>query len=334
MNYDDFLDYIKNNLKESYMEIMACEELKKETDNTKDIEEIKRKYDNCQVCIQHVVKNNGVELDAASIYVEGKHISPNIYLKPFYDSYTMGKPLNFILTEIIYQYIKCSNNNDINITDIREFNNIKNNIVIRVINYEKNMETLKNCPHKRFLDLAITFRCIINEDEIGLATIMITNKEFGNWNINIEELYQLALFNTMQRYPWQMIPISKVVLDCFEDRIKELPLEVSEELKNLKLEETGVNMFILTNQTKTFGAACMLYDNVIRNFARVQEANVYILPSSIHEVMLIPEDDMTSVDFLQNLLYEANQSSVGLIDLLSDNVYYYDRNMDKIICSP
>lgn len=331
MDYNEFLEYVQNNLADCYKEIMASEEMEREGDFTKDIEEIKNKYNNCQVKLQHVLKNNGIELDAVSIYIEGKHLSPNIYLKPFFDSYRMGKPLSFVMMEIIYQYKKYSSETDINEIDINDFKSIRNDIVLRLVNYDRNKEMLKECPYKLFLDLAITFRCIVNEDDIGMASIMITNKEFDRWDVDLEDLYQLALFNTVQRYPWQMIPISKVVMDCFESRINELPEDVASELKNLRLEETGVNMFVLTNQPKVFGAACLIYDNVIKNFAKVQESNVYIMPSSVHEVMLVPEDDTTSSEFLQELLDEANRSSVGLIDLLSDHIYYYDRDMDKIV---
>ena len=330
MNYNEFLEYVEKNLADCYTEVMASEELNELGDYSKDIDEIKKKYDNCHVMLQHVVKNNGIELDAVSIYIEGKHISPNIYLKPFYDSYQMGKPLNFVMMEIVCQYRRYGDHSDLSIVDVYDFKAVRKDIVIRLVNYERNKEMLKSCPYKLILDLAVTFRCIINEDEVGLASIMITNKEFSKWDVDLEELYQLALFNTNQRYPWQMIPISKVVFDCFENRLNELPPEVVDEINNLTLNETGVNMFVLTNQSKVFGAACMLYDNVIRNFARVQEANIYIMPSSVHEVMLIPEDDQTSSEFLQDLLHEANRSSVGLIDLLSDHIYYYDKDKDKI----
>jgi hypothetical protein len=89
-------------------------------------------------------------------------------------------------------------------------------------------------------------------------------------------------------------------------------------------------MYVLTNEQRLNGATCILYDNVIRNFAKVQDCNIFILPSSVHEVMLVPENAETEPEFLSELVLEANQSAVGLIDLLSDNVYYYDREREQI----
>ena len=330
MNYEEFLEYVKNNLCDSYKEYMAFEEINRKEDCSNDIEQAKEKYNDCSVSVFKVLKNNGIELDACAIYIGNRKLSPNIYLKPYYDSYRMGKPLGIVLTDIVEQYIRCCDNKEFELKNLYDFKEIKNDIVIRLINLDCNKELLKDCPHKVFLDLAVVFRCVVNEDEVGLASVMITNREFEKWEIDLEDLYFIALYNTSNRYPWQMIPISKMVLDCFKNRMDELPDDVIEELNELKLNETGVNMFVLTNQSKLYGASCILYENVIKNFARVQDANIYILPSSVHEVMLVPEEEMTSPEFLRDLLSEANRSSVGLIDLLSYNIYYYDLKNDEI----
>lgn len=102
------------------------------------------------------------------------------------------------------------------------------------------------------------------------------------------------------------------------------------ELKKAEENESGVNMFVLTNDSGVNGATCMLYDNVIKNFARVQDSNIFILPSSIHEVMLVPENEEIDPAFLAELVVQANKGAVGLIDLLSDNIYYYDKEKNQV----
>ena len=89
-------------------------------------------------------------------------------------------------------------------------------------------------------------------------------------------------------------------------------------------------MHIFTNIDKSFGASVILYDGVVRNFADAENCNVFILPSSVHEVMLVPDDGTFDLDFLKELLENANDSSVGQIDLLAFNVYYYERESDNI----
>lgn len=326
MNYDDFIEYVKENLGDCYRDVMLAEAANGDAMN---LDNIRTK--SLDVTVQRVMKNNGIMLDAVSIYEEGERISPNIYLKPFYDSYLMGKPLDFVLTEIIFRYRNEKAESDFDYINFEDYDRVKDKLVFRLINFERNKELLSGCPYIEYLDLAITFRYVIDESVLGLASILITDREFEKWDVNVDELYRQALFNSIQRNPWCMEPLSKIVFDSFDERLRDkLTPELLDELDSIKRYGLGVNLYIMTNQSKAFGAGCILYDNVIRNFARVQEANVYILPSSVHEVMLVPEDDDISPEFLLDLLLEANRSSVGLIDLLSDNLYYFDRQRDEI----
>ncbi|MBE5923469.1 MAG: hypothetical protein E7271_03240 [Lachnospiraceae bacterium] len=327
MNYDEFLEYIEKNLLEVY------EEYERKNMKLSD-EEADDFISKCSLSIQQVVKNNGIVLDAVCIHREGRSLSPNIYLKPYYDSYEMGKPLEMIMEDIVHRYKEEMDNNDIEYVDISDYSNVGSNLVVRVVNYEMNKELLKSCPHKRYLDVAITFRYVFDVNEVGIASALITNKEFDKWGVGIEEVYERALFNTMQKYPWDIQSITDMIVDLYKEKIEHLggnlpaPSEVFGDLPQ------DVNMYILTNHDKAYGATCMLYDNVIANFAKVSNANVYVLPSSVHEVLLVPEYEGVDPSFLQYLLCEGNKSSVGFIDLLSDSIYYFDRMMDRLIIAP
>lgn len=317
MNYQEFLEYIKENLAEvmeSYTHICKEEE--------------KGSY---KVELHKVIKNNGITLDGITIRKEEEKVTPNIYLNSYFESYQMGKPLSIIMEEIIYQYQKAKEESDFEVEDITDFTSVKNQIVLRLVNYERNKEQLKNCPHKKYMDLAITFRYIAGKNQLGIASSLISNAEFGIWNIELDELYQIALFNTMREFPWQMDSLAKVISDCLKQKNQEiLPKEILADMREFKDKENRVNMYVLTNDTGINGATCILYDNVLKNFAKVQDSNIFILPSSIHEVMLVPENTETEPEFLTSLVVEANNSAVGLIDLLSDNIYYYDREKDKV----
>lgn len=279
--------------------------------------------------IHQVIKNNGIKLDGLTIRKENENISPNIYLNSYFEMYQMGKPINCIMDEIAKQYFTVKKESSIKIDDLLDFDAVRNQIIIRLVNYEKNREVLKNSPYKRFLDLAVTYRYMANHDEYGLASSMIRNDEFFNWGIDEEELYRIALFNTMREFPWHMEPLVKVILNCLK---KTMPDEEQAELflDELEKDQDNVNMYVLSNDSSLNGASCILYDSVIKNFAKVQGTNIIILPSSVHEVILVPEQKDTNIEFLQNLVIEANQSAVGLIDLLSDSIYYYQLEKDEI----
>ena len=300
MTYQEFLDYIKNNF---------IDFLLKGDYEPHDEEDV------YTIDIHQIMKNNGIKLDGLIVRKNNESLSPNIYLNSYYDSYQFGKPLTYIMEDIARHYRRLKNEQSIEIDDILDFSCVRNQIILRLVNYEKNREVIKNCPYKRFLDLAVTYRYMAKRDEKGLASSLISYDEFSNWNISEEELYQIALFNTMREFPWHMESLASVILDCLKRTMpKEAHVEMEEEFSLLEGAATGGNMYVLSNDSEINGASCILYDSVIKNFARVQDSNVIILPSSIHEVILVPESEDTDIEFLQNLVLDANQSAVGKSD--------------------
>lgn len=321
MNYQEFLDYIKENLAKYLAEYQNI----KSRDNKS--EEREEDY---VVEIHRVLKNNGVVLDGLTIRKQEENCSPNLYLNSYFDQYQMGRPITTIIKELVCRYSQAKIEGMITVADLADYESVKDRIVLRLVNFEKNESLLKSCPHKRYMDLAITFRYMVGKDSVGIATSLISNQEFEAWNVEFSELYQVALFNTMREFPWKMDSLAKVISDYLKDKAPgTLPEDLISEIEHMENSENGVSMFVLTNDTGINGATCILYDNVIKNFAKVQESNIFILPSSVHEVMLVPENAETETEFLEALVREANDSAVGLIDLLSDNIYYYDRERDE-----
>lgn len=329
MDYEEFLLYVRENLPEymDYYEKWKCNESAEHQEKTKEREPA----GGYQAELHKVVKNNGIVLDGIILRKPEDVVCPTIYLNSYFEGYQMGKPMAVIMQEIIYQYQNLKEEMKFDIVNVYDFKTVKNDIVLRLVNYERNRELLKGCPHKCFLDLAITFRLIASIDILGMSSSLITNEEFDAWNVELEELYQIALVNTMREFPWQMDSLANMIVDSLHKKLsEEAAQEFMEELAVLEQTKNGVNMFVLSNDTGVNGSVCILYNSVIKNFAKVQDCNIYILPSSVHEVMLVPENTETEPEFLEELVQEANQSSVGLIDLLSDHIYYYDREKDEI----
>lgn len=331
MNYQEFLEYIVENLPE-LMNVRGLEQRAKMAEKTNEEDGVAEEVEICYEAHLHTItKNNGIVLDGITLLNKGESAGPNIYLNSYFENYQMGKPLNSIMNEIIDCYLRAKEETTIEVEDVLDFEAVKNKIVVRLVNYEKNKEQLTHCPHKRFEDLAITFRYLAAKDAMGLASSLIFDKEFERWGIELDDLYQLALCNTMREFPWQMDSLVKVVSECFGERLpEELRDEFMHDVHSLEEMENNVSIFVLTNDVGVNGATCILYDDVIKNFAKVQGCNIYILPSSVHEVMLVPENADTEPEFLKELVVEANQSAVGLIDLLSDHIYYYDMDSEQI----
>lgn len=318
MDYQEFLQYIKENI--------ACMINEMEGGKEKGNMEQGEPY---EVILHKVVKNNGIVLDGITLRRKGENITPNIYLNSYYEHYRMGESISVIMEKIYSVYQETKDKGDFLLLDLTDYEAVKDKIVVRLVNYERNKKELENCPFIKYQDLAVVFRVLAQRNAESIATSMVHNAEFYLWETGLDELYRTALANTMRVFPWKLDSLASVIMEQMKQNYAG---GMGGETGNCLPEalEQEIGMYVLTNDTGINGAAAMLYDDVIKNFAKEHNRNVYILPSSIHELMLVPEQQNTDPQFLAQLVVEANQTAVGLIDLLSDNIYYYDRDKDEI----
>lgn len=323
MDYQEFLDYVKENI----LDYLKQSRITADTSNEVIFDE--KEY---EVLSQKIMKNNGITLDAITIYQEGQYVSPNIYLNAYYDQYKMGKPLDCIMNQLIQEYEdKMEEAGTLQVDNVYDLDKVRDKIVFRLVNYERNRKELLLCPHKRFLNFAVTFRYLASKDAMGIASSIISHKEFAAWNIELDELYDIAKSNTMRLFPWKIESLAKMITSCMcGDLSNALSEDAYEDMMNMVEQDCGIQMFVLSNDVGINGATCVLYDQVLYEFSMAHECNLYVLPSSVHEVILIPAEEDTDPQFLLELVSNANKSSVGLIDLLSDEIYYYDRNINEI----
>lgn len=323
MNYEEFKNYIKEHLIDAYKAFTLGNPNCTESEKRTIIDGLK----GAEVVIQEVVKNNGIKYDALSMYANGRNTSPNIPIRPFYDSLITGvMPLDFIMADIVRNYDNLLEGMNCYQIDFSDYERVKDKIVIRLINYDKNKELLEKCVYKKYLDLAITYRYILSDVEDGISSVIITKAEFESWDIDEVELYEKALSNTKELYPGVVVSMSEIIKEACRKNLKDF-LGEDFEIPDSEFDST---LYVLTNTHKIFGAGCILYDDVIRNFAEERNANIYIIPSSIHETMLIEDKEVDDPEYISDLLADANMKCVSTIDLLSDNVYFYDREKDEI----
>lgn len=317
MDKEEFMQYIKEHILEVF-EMM---------------EEGSISADDCDVMLQEVIRNNGIRLHGLSVRVNKERTSPNIILDTYYNDYQQGVPTSLIMEQIWKEYravkklnIPCT----ANITNIEE---VKDNIVMRLVNYERNKVRLADCPHTRFLDMVISYYYIAVDAEGGIASALITNNELDLWGLTTEELHELAASNTERLFPAHMESLSRVITNAIRRKVPE-ECDMAGEIEMLAqcIEGTSdrIGMWVLSNDEGLNGAICILYKDQLSKLAKELDANLYILPSSVHETILAVDDEDVEPEFLKELVEDANMSSVGLIDLLSDNIYYYDRDKDEV----
>ena len=268
------------------------------------------------ITINHVIKNNGWEMDGLVIMEKGKDIAPTIYLDSFYELYTNGENIKSIIRQIEVIYEQNKNNVTFDVNILKHFDTIKDKIVYKVVNYRSNDKLLEQVPHKRILDLAVVFYCLLDNEYGRSATALIYNNNLKNWNVTIDDVYKAALKNTPDLLHSKISSMAALFEKC--------GVNVDGEEVDLK-DYVPSDMYVLTNESKLNGAACILYENVLYDFAQKLGADLYILPSSVHEVILLPKLSMFEKDELVNMVKEVNTEGVAADEVLSDHVYEYNR---------
>ena len=268
------------------------------------------------ITINHVIKNNGCEMDGLVIMEKGKDIAPTIYLDSFYELNTNGENIKNIIRQIEVIYEQNKNNVTFDVNILKHFDTIKDKIVYKVVNYRSNEKLLEQVPHKRILDLAVVFYCLLDNEYGRSATALIYNNNLKNWNVTIDDVYKAALKNTPDLLHSKISSMAALFEKC--------GVNVDGEEVDLK-DYVPSDMYVLTNESKLNGAACILYENVLYDFAQKLGADLYILPSSVHEVILLPKLSMFEKDELVNMVKEVNTEGVAADEVLSDHVYEYNR---------
>lgn len=271
-----------------------------------------------QVSLQQVLKNNGLMLDGLTITAPDSKLAPTVYLNAYYDEAEKGLPLSVIADQILLLYETKPGIREELAEEIIHFDSVKDRIVYRLIHADNNRSLLDTIPFIPFLDLAIVFYIILSESEEGQMTSMVRSEHLKLWDISQETLIQTATENTPRLLPARLAPIEETLRQLDSEHL--LPEE----------ELPFVYLYVLTNRCGINGAACLLYPDILKNFAEQEDDDLIIIPSSIHEVLITPLSHSMSVDYLNSVIHFINQTEVPKEERLSDHIYCYRRNLGCI----
>ncbi|HOO27598.1 MAG TPA: DUF5688 family protein [Lachnospiraceae bacterium] len=268
------------------------------------------------VAIHQVLKNNAVSLYGLVITEKEQNISPTIYMEPFFRQLMEGADFEDIFKEILQVYEESRLKENMDVSFFTDYSQVRELLFLKLINYAANTELLKLVPHTRFLDLAIVPYCFVKNIAVGEASILVYHSHMEMWKIEERELMLEAKKNTREIMGSEIMALKELVEEagCCE----ELPA-------GKEGEET--EMYVLSNRYKLNGAICMTYPDVLDAFSEKTGKNLYVLPSSIHEVILIPASGMYELDRLSEMVHEVNMTQVEQEELLSDHAYYYEKNI-------
>lgn len=298
-----------------------------------------------EVKTHKIYKNNGMLLQGICALKNGKNIAPTIYLNSFLERYEKGESFGVLIKEIIQILEDSQVSKDFNTGFFMDYENVRKKLVLRLIHLEKNEELLKKIPYIKFQDLAIVCHCLLMTEEIGMGAIVIHKEHLKIWNIGEETLFRDAFENSPRMEPYTILKMSEIIKRILKNSIQEKIEEICQEyicdkqvllnstLEHMtqEIEEKHIPMYVLTNENRCYGAACLVYPHMLEIIAEKLQDDYYIIPSSIHEIIIVAKRECIDSVCINEMINEVNRTEVEEEDWLSNHTYLYQRNSKELI---
>lgn len=304
MNFEEFINTIKDTIKEYLPE----------------------DYRDAEV---NILENRKLNTNYTGLTVtrEGDTLAPTINLNNLFDSYS--KHPEHSITAVMQEVASVIQHTPetFDIGRIMDYDRVKKNLFMRLSAAEKNKDLLEHAPHIRKEDLAITFHIMLDQSDKGTATTMINDNMMEAYGIDLDQLYQDALLNSPVICPAQIENMGEALSRMMIEDMKSAcaPPELIQEMeKDLKESNKDNPMTIITNDRLVDGASAIFYPGVMDLVGERMQGDYFILPSSVHETLVVPDDGGVSLQELTDMVKEVNMTQVSPEDQLTDQVYHYD----------
>ncbi len=275
-----------------------------------------------EVCTS--VKNNGVVVTGLMLKGE-EPVAPNFYLDRQFVEWMRGLcTLEEIAERLCGAYQEEVKRNSHLLSELRfNWEEFRRGVFLRLVNREKNKEVLEKIPHREFLDLAVVYYFSIPISGDVAGTMLLSLEHLKLLKITEEELYKTAQSNGERFQP--------VRIRCMEELLYDLGRKIGVEVYETKTCHSV--LYVMTNSKGMFGAASLLFEEELEAFAERIGKSFYVLPSSVHEVIFVPDCEGFSKDYFKSMVQEINATQVDATEVLSDNIYFYNKETKQLsIC--
>lgn len=265
-------------------------------------------------------KNNGVQLDALVIRTSGMNIAPTLYLKSYFENYEDGETIQDGAMRLAEDFRRALPDEGFDVSFYEDYDLVKEGLSYKLISAERNSGLLSDVPHVPFLDLAIVFYYAFENRGLPDGTILIKNKHMEMWGVSTEQLMRDAGENAPKSLPGVCRDMCSVLERIYPGKSEEIFLA----------NEPMLPMYVLSNSRMVNGAAAMLYPDILHNLSETLKSDLYIIPSSVHEVIVLARNMAGDEKSLREMIHTVNETQLEPQDVLSDSLYFYDRKDEKI----
>ena len=284
MNFDEFLDAAKDRVQDALPE--------------------------AKVTIQQVNKLQGESYTGIAVQPEGAATAVTFNVSPAFERYQADESQEAAILNKIAADAKMAANAIpvFALSEITDYETVKNNLVMQVVPVEPNKEMLENIPHKTVEDIAVVYRVELPSRADGSASTLVTNKLLEEYGVTPEQLHTDAVAAQLANHP----PVLK--------NMSEMMAEMSGGMFDMPESP----MWVATVEGGVNGAVATQIPEFMDQAAEKLGGNFFVLPSSIHECLFIKDDGEFQRAQLEEMVQSVNATEVSAADFLSDSVYHYD----------
>ncbi len=268
------------------------------------------------VSLTDVRKLGGLVRRGLVIRKKDEAVAPTIYLDDFLRMVNEGAAFSDIVNDIV-SVAEGARIPEFDPDFFADFEKVRNRIIMRLVPEGVNRTLLNEVPYFLWNDLAVVFYCQLPETVMEDAGILIRNEHLKMWDISADYLSENAGLNMPRISKAVIIPMASILLECGAGQFDP---ELTEKCP----------MYILTNEKRLYGASALVWSDKIAELSRSLGKDLFILPSSVHEVILLPDTGDEDPECLKEMIHEVNITQVSPEDRLSDELYYFDRETGKV----
>lgn len=309
-----------DNLKEQYRNKEERNKMDYETFKQEMTEDLKQRLyergiEDVEMSFHNVEKANQ-NYESLTVRQEGSNVGVNFNIENAFAEYEHTGDYVGVLAESTHAIMQgIENIPSVDTSELTNYEAMKEKLSIEVISAETNAELLTKIPHESMEDMAVVYRFVLESNDAGRASILVTNDMIDHMGVTHEQLKADALENAPEIRP--------AVIQGMSEVMREMMGPEAFEMFGLP-EEQEEMMYVATVPDKNSGAGVLAYQDFMDQAAEKLGGDFYILPSSIHEILLVPDNGDKAADDLRDMVREVNATQVSPEEKLTDNVYHYD----------
>lgn len=252
--------------------------------------------------------------EALTVTPEGSNVGVNVNMENFFEAYENGVGYDAVVDRAIRVIENGLDQQPaIDVSSLTDYSQMKDKLIMEVVSKEANEEMLANIPHVEMEDMAVVYRFVLDSNEDGRATILATNQLIETMGVTPEQLHMDAMENAPELKPAIIMGMTEMLADMG------IPMEM------MGMEApTQEFMYVATVEDKINGAGVLAYQNFMEQAAERIGGDFFILPSSRHEILLVPDNGEADLQQLKDMVREVNATQVAPEEKLTDSVYHYD----------